>query len=368
MTVNFTVLKSSADAKRYYHPHGHDYWVEDGHSHAFFGGKLAERLGLGAFDLEQFHRLCDGLHPLTGQKLTPGRREGSRAGWDVTVDGPKDLGVLIGLGLDARIIPDVLEQAGRDVMALIERDAKTRVRVAKQDTDRATGEIAYTGILHLTSRPVGSKIDVQPHYHFLVANATWDDVEHKMKALQLQAFAANGAKLDRPFYTAYLNSRLDHYMRQLGYQTTPDGQGSFHVVGVPEHVRDEFSQRTKKINAVAKKLEQQKQAFLGDPTAKLNPEVKGRLGAHTREAKQPGQTWDSLVDHWCSRVTPADLWTVRNTVAKATKPLAMPYRDHEAVQFAFDHLLERASVVPERQVVTEALKWGVGRGVTRLHQ
>jgi conjugative relaxase-like TrwC/TraI family protein len=272
--LNFTVLKSSTDLKNYYRP---DYFLENAETRAFFGGTLAERLGLDEFDVEQFHDLCDGLVPGSrtarnpeGEKLTPGRKEGARAGWDVTVDGPKDLGVLMALGLDDRIVPLVLERAARDVAAEIERDAKTRVRVGKQDTDRTTGNIAYTGILHLTARPVGGNIDVQPHIHLLVHNATYDPVEKKLKALQLQPFAANGTKADRPYYTALLNARLAQYMQELGYEIEPDRKtGSFRVVGVPDRVRKEFSQRTNKIEAVAAMLEKAKQKFLGDPNAKL---------------------------------------------------------------------------------------------------
>ena len=378
--INFTVLKSSADMKKYYSPTGHDYWIEDKDQIAFFGGKLAERFGLKEFDLQSFHDLCDGIlpgsrriDPETGEvkttPLTPGRRPDSRAGWDVTVDGPKDLGVLMALGLDDRIIPEVLERAGRDVMAMIERDAKTRVRVGKQDTDRETGQIVYTGVLHTTARPVGDKIDVQPHFHFLVANVTYDPVEKKLKALQLQPYAQNGAREARPFYTAYFNNQLARYMQELGYEIEPDRRtGSFRVAGVPERMRKEFSQRTQKIEAVASQLEKQKQEFLGDPSAKLNAEVKGRLGAHTREPKKPGKTWNSLMQHWLSRVADSELTGIEETVARARDKGPHNVKDRftreqarESLDWALRHLLERSSTVSEREVFTTALKHGLGQ-------
>ncbi|WP_020474192.1 MobF family relaxase [Zavarzinella formosa] len=373
--INFTILRSAAEAKKYYHPHGHDYYIEDKSQVAFFGGKLADRLGLSEFSIDAFHDLCDGIVPGTsktdpktgktlpesGDQLTPGTKGDKRAGYDVTMDGPKDLGILMALGLDDRIIPDVLERAGRDVMAMIERDAKTRVRVGKQDTDRNTGEIVYTGVLHTTARPVGNKIDVQPHYHFVVANATWDPVERRMKALQLQPWATNGAKEARPYYTAILNSKLAGYMQELGYQVERT-KDTFKVVGIPESVRKEFSQRTNKIEAVAALLEENKRKFLNDPTATLNPSTKGRLGAHTREPKKPGKTWDSLLDHWNSRVTEQERHAILDTVIKSHRDpqLQTPDRSHEALTWSLDHLLERSAAVPERQVVTEALKYGLG--------
>lgn len=366
--ISFTVLKSSADAKRYYSPSGHDYWIEDRNQRAFFGGKLAERLGLDDFSIEAFHDLCDGIIPNSrsrehpdGVQITPGKKDNKRAGWDITVSGCKDLGVLMALGLDERIVPQVLERAGRDVMALIERDAQTRVRMGGQDTDRTTGEIVYTGVLHTTARPVAGKIDFQPHYHFVVANATYDPVEQRYKALQLQPFSGNGAKEARPHYTAFFNNQLARYMRGLGYEIekTPD---SFRVVGVPEAVVKEFSQRTNKIEAVAAMLEKQKQAFLGNPDAKLKPEVKGRLGAHTRERKQPGKTWESLLAHWASRVTLEEHKAIHDTVDRSrNEPMLTLDRSREAVDWSLRHLLERSSVVSQRQVVTEALKHGIGQ-------
>lgn len=381
MTVNFTILKSSADLKRYFSPVGHDYYVENSKTHAFFGGNLKDRLGLKEFDIEQFHALCDGNHPFTGEKLTPGRREGARAGWDVTVDGPKDLGVLAALGMDDRIIPEVLERAAKDLAAIIEADAQTRVRIGKKDTDRHTGNVIYSGVLHTVARPVtlpdGSvKIDMQPHLHLLFHNVTWDPVEKRMKALQLQPFAANGSKEARPFYTAYFNSQLARYAQQLGYRIEQT-KDSFRVVGVPESVRKQFSQRTAKINAVASDLaegkkdwlekqreEQGQQPWMDQFDTKLNPAVKGKLGAHTRERKQPGTTWESLLDHWNSRVSDEERQAVLDTVIRSQRNPGKPLDRHkEAVQYALDHLLERNSAVPQRQLVTEALKHGLG-GVT----
>lgn len=363
--VHFTVLKASADMKRYYAP---DYYLERAETRAFFGGALADRLGLGAFDRAHFHALCDGLHPLTGAKLTPGRKGNARAGWDVTIDGPKDLGVLLGLGLDDRIVPQVIERAGRDLMQLIERDAFTRVRVGGADRDRPTGAIVYSGIVHLTARPVGTKVDVQPHIHFLVANATWDAVEGRYKALQLQPFVGNGAREARPFYTAFLNNQMARYLHELGYRTEPDRKNqSFRVVGVPESVRKEFSQRTHKIEAVAATLERQKRAFVGDPTATLDPAKKGELGARTREPKRPGQTWASLLDHWAGRVSAAERRAVMETVIRSRRaPHALgPDRARDAVSYALAHLTERETVVTERRIITEALKHGLGSVTVR---
>jgi hypothetical protein len=89
--------------------------------------------------------------------------------------------------------------------------------------------------------------------------------------------------------------------------------------------------------------------------------VKGRLGAHTRERKLPGRTWESLLEHWQSRLQPGELEAINATVVNAIcSPLAMEDRNREAVDWTLEHLLERRSAVPQRQVVTEALKHDLG--------
>jgi ParB-like chromosome segregation protein Spo0J len=129
------------------------------------------------------------------------------------------------------------------------------------------------------------------------------------------------------------NARLAFYTQKLGYQTAPDGKGSFKVVGVPDRVRKEFSQRKEKIEAAAKLLETQKKEWFEDKAKDLglseawidahdmtlDPAVKGRLGARTRGAKKPPQTTGELLDHWNSRVTEKELAAVRDTVARSKR-------------------------------------------------
>ncbi|CAN5446779.1 hypothetical protein BH10PLA2_BH10PLA2_08340 [soil metagenome] len=365
--LNVGIIKNASGALKYFTPEGHDYWVEDHSTEASFGGKLADKLGLGEFDINQLHALLLGIDPrtmkvvngqLTGEQLTPGTKENKRAGFEVTLDGPKDLGVLMALGADRRIITDVLERAKDDVMGLIERDAKTRVRTQGDDYDRDTGNIAYASVLHLTARPESGKIDFQPHYHVLVANGTYDPVEKRMKALQLQPFALNGAKDARPYYMAYFNSKLAQYMQEAGYGVEKNGD-TFRVTGVPDRVRKEFSQRTNRIEKVAAELEKRKQEYLNDPNAKLSKKAKAKLAMTTRVGKEPGRSWESLMAHWTGRVSPDDLADIHLTVAEAKQPRPIEHANAASLDWAIRHLSERKSVFSEREVITNALKHGV---------
>lgn len=345
--IRFSHIKNPAGAIKYFTAAGRDYHIEDDRTYAFVAGKGAERLGMREFDFEQFKRMMHGLHPTENRKLTVGQqRENTRSGYELTMDGPKDLGVLVGPGGDGRVF-GVLEMSVRETLDEIQKDAKCRVRVGKADHDRDTGNLVYFGVLHTTSRETNGKVDTQPHIHVLIPNATFDAVEGKWKALQLQSWATNGAKLDRAYYNAFFNARLAWHMRRLGYETEPT-KDSFRVAGLSQDIRDEFSQRTKVIEETAKRL--------GITSAK----VKSGLGAKTREKKKPGQTWASLVEHWRSRLTGEQLGLVEATVDSAKGPLPVQHQHPEHVQFALDHLLERKAAVPERAVATEALRHGIG--------
>ena len=72
--LNIGLIKNVAGAVQYFGPSGHDYWIEDKDTPAFFGGKLAEQLGLKDFDIDQLHALLQGEHPTTGEPLTRGLR------------------------------------------------------------------------------------------------------------------------------------------------------------------------------------------------------------------------------------------------------------------------------------------------------
>ena len=47
------------------------------------------------------------MHPLTGRKRTPGAELKRRAGYVLTMDGPKEPGVLSAPALDGRNLPEI---------------------------------------------------------------------------------------------------------------------------------------------------------------------------------------------------------------------------------------------------------------------
>ena len=90
--------------------------------------KGASRLGLaGTVDQFSFERLCDNLHPMTGDPLTVRTRTERRVGYDFTFSVPKSVSLLYAMSGDQDIL-DAFRAAVDETMREIEAEMKTRVR------------------------------------------------------------------------------------------------------------------------------------------------------------------------------------------------------------------------------------------------
>jgi hypothetical protein len=91
-----------------------------------------------------------------------------------------------------------------------------------------------------------------------------------------------------------------------------------------------------------------------------DPKRKGELGAETREKKSSALSWESLRKEWNARLTDRER-SVLAAVHRRDRAVARPERGEKlAVDHAVEHSYVREAVVPERKLVTEALKRGIG--------
>jgi conjugative relaxase-like TrwC/TraI family protein len=229
-------------------------------------GKTFEHMELSKREMtyEVFASLEKNLHPETGASLTPrtnrtrqewginpktGKRElqtvdNRRPGLDLPFVVPKTLSEVMaenpGQVTDA--IEKICVSSMDKAMQLAESLAKTRVRIAGAQDDRATGNMLYLSVIHRDARPVGTNVaDPYWHCHNFIFNVTFDPVEKRLKAVQLHDVLKHADTID-----AYFLSEIERGLTKLGIGTerTPDGR-SFEVTSVKG--KEIFSKRRNEI-------------------------------------------------------------------------------------------------------------------------
>jgi conjugative relaxase-like TrwC/TraI family protein len=338
--IRITQQNSAKGAKQYYATA--DYYSEGQEIVGAWGGKGASRLGLaGTVDKSSFERLCDNLDPHTGKPLTVRTRTERRVGYDFTFSVPKSVSLLYAMSGDKGIL-GAFRGAVDETMREMEAEMKTRVRMDGKDEDRVTGNLLWAEFIHTTSRPVDGVPDPQLHAHCFVFNTTWDDEEHRWKAGQFSEL-----KRDAPYFQAAFRVRLANRLQDLGFGVERK-RDDFEIAGIPKDVLGRFSRRTAIIEKAA------------EERGITDPDRKAELGTETREKKQHDLPWEELQKLWGSRLTVQERHVLEGTLFHATS-YARPVRGEAmAVDHALQHSFVREAVVPERKLVTEALKRGIG--------
>tara|TARA_R110000744_G_scaffold380514_1_gene501622 strand:+ start:27115 stop:29991 length:2877 start_codon:yes stop_codon:yes gene_type:complete len=315
-----------------------------------WGGKAAEMLKLkGGVDRESFERLCTNLHPQTGERLTKKTVDGRRVGYDLNFHVPKSVSVMLELGGDQRILA-AFRDAVQHTMRELEKDTETRVRKGGADTTRKTGNLAWAEFVHLTARPVDGVPDPHLHAHCFAFNATFDETEQQWKAADIGPI-----KYDAPYFQATFHARLKGNLAYLGYEIERR-RNSWELAGVPDAVTRKFSRRTDEIERIA-----QEKGITDAAT-------KGELGARTRQAKLSVTSMETLRAHWDRRLTEGQHQALLDVLERCREGLGGSRLNrsselHSALDSALNHVLERRSTIPDRQLVAAALDRTEG-GVT----
>jgi conjugative relaxase-like TrwC/TraI family protein len=331
-----------AGAKSYYT--SADYYTEGQELEGAWRGKAAAMLGLdGKVEKAQWDALCDNKNPNTGKSLTARQKRGRRVGYDFNFHVPKSVSLLYGLKNDERIL-----QAFRDsvdaTMRDMEAEMETRVRVGGKNENRTTGNMLWGEFVHTTARPVDGIPDPHLHAHCFVFNATWDEQESRWKAGEFAALKRNAS-----YFEALFHSRFARRMEELGMPVQRTRKG-WEIAGIGNATLRKFSRRTELIEAKA----------LAEGVT--DPVKKGELGAKTRNRKAKHLTMEELRGEWRSRLSDGEtdaLRAVSEQPARGASGEDKHAAEH-AVRLALDHCFERNAVVPERKVLTEAMKRSYG--------
>ncbi len=347
--IRISQQDSASGAKRYYA--AADYYSEGQELVGEWGGKGAARLGLsGTVDKDSFERLCDNLHPTTGEPLTVRTRSERTVGYDFTFSVPKSVSLLYAMSGDQGIL-DAFRSAVDETMREMEAEMKTRVRMGGKDEDRTTGNLVWAEFIHTTSRPVNGLPDPQLHAHCFVFNTTWDQEEDRWKAGQFREL-----KRDAPHFQAAFRVRLANKLQDIGFGVERK-RDDFEIAGIPADVLKRYSRQT----ALIEKLAEEKNI--------TNPDRKAELGAESREKKGKSLKWETLRKEWDSRLTDQERQGLASVHRRERVFAPLERGETKAVDHAIEHSFVREAVLPERKLLTEALKRGIGsvtvEGVTR---
>lgn len=322
-------------------------------------GQLAVAWELGrSVQEEQFARLAEGQHPVTGDQLVQHRKsftyESStggtvtsmehRAGWDATFSAPKSVSLTALVGNDERVRAAHRESV---TVALNELEKYVQARIGGNVPPETTGKLIAAKFEHDAARPVDGYAAPQLHTHAVIFNVTERESGETRAIQEKELFRS------QQYATAVYQSELAIRLRSLGYQIEPGKNHAPEIKGYSQEYLDASSPRSQQI-----KEHLAVYGFDGAGPAQI-------AALRTREAKASIDPEQSLLLH--RRIAahygnPAEriVAEARGRTAEMRLHPDKPKTAQEAVTFARDKLFEREAVNDQRELMREALRRGMG--------
>jgi conjugative relaxase-like TrwC/TraI family protein len=338
------------------------YWSRDQQGYSEWQGKLAQQWGLeGPVGNEEFARLTEGQHPLSGEQLVRhqpqktyenqiGREVTSvehRAGWDGTISAPKSVSLTALVGGDDRV-----REAHRESVrvALGELEQFTQARIGNVHKPETTGKFVAATFEHDTARPVDGYAAPQLHTHAVIFNVTEREGGSGKLTRSVQSHELYAAQ---KYVTAVYRSELATRLQGLGYQLERGEYGQPEIKGYTKEYLEASSLRREQIEDYKREqgLDGASAAQIAahrtrDRKELLSPEEV--LERHRDLAAQYGHQADRVV----AQAREQGQRQVREPDDKAAQ---------QAVTYARDHLFERGAVHARKDILAAALDRGMGQ-------
>lgn len=336
-----------------------NYYTEGERITGTWHGRLAEEWGLtGEVRDQDFQRLAEGQHPITGEQLvrhqTPRQTSNAfgetvttmehRAGWDATFSAPKTVSLTALVGGDTRVRE--AHEASVDV-ALGELEQYVQARLGGNRTPETTGNCIAAKFQHDSARPVDGYAAPQLHTHVVVFNLT-ETEDGEVRPLQPRELYRT-----QQYATAVYRSELATRLSALGYDVERGKSGQPEIVGYSADYVDASSPRRRQIEEHLAREQRQGAAA-------------AQIAAHqTREPKRDLSHDDVQRQHR----TMAEAFggqPARVVESAHTRELSVD-RDspgvsaRAAMSFAAARNFERDAVVDERALMRDALARSMGQ-------
>ncbi len=360
---------SLGNARKYFEEHLRvgDYYTEGQQVLGQWYGQGAEKLGLsGTTRGAEFLRLCENLHPQTGERLTlrnkttrmevgqDGEEHQSanrRVFYDFTFSPPKSVSVAALVGGDGRI-GEAHDRAVATALNQLQPLAATRVRKNGQCTDRTTGNIVAAVFRHDTSRA----LDPHLHSHCIVFNATFDAVEKQWKALQNHDMLVAQKFIENVYY-----HEVARELREFGYAIENKPRGDFEIQGISPALIEKFSKRHREIDQKTKELLAKEPEKAKENIAAIRENIAHR----ERPPKVRDLALSRLQGLWDNQLSAPERDSLRKLRVHEPPIVHTPAAVAEkAVTWAEEHLFERRSLVNEHDIWRHALEHARGENIS----
>ena len=335
------------------------YYTQGGEVRGEWHGKLAEQWGLhGEVSEEQFQRLSEGQHPITGRQLvryqTPReyttengehvRTMEHRAGWDATFSAPKTVSLTALVGGDERVRG--AHEASVNT-ALNELENYVQARIGGNHPAQTTGKWIAAKFEHDSARPVEGYAAPQLHTHVVFFNLT------EMANGETRALQPKELYRAQQYTTAVYRAELAVRLQELGYEIERGRSGQPEIKGYSKEYVEASSPRRQQITEHLAE-EGVRGAGAAQIAAHRTRDAKSALSAkemfdrHRLLAEQFGNQTERVVQ--TARATEHGI--EREPIAPAAQ---------SAMSFSRQRNLEREAVADERDLLRDALKRSMGK-------
>lgn len=337
-----------------------NYYSQDDQIRGVWHGRLAARWNLvGEVREDQFQRLAQGQHPITGEQLVrhQAARETKnargetattmehRAGWDATFSAPKSVSITALVGGDERV-----REAHRESVrvALNELEPYVQARLGGNRRPETTGNAVAALFEHDSARPVDGYAAPQLHTHAVIFNltATADGTVRPLQPRELYR--------SQQYATAVYRSELGARLTALGYEIERGRSGQPEIRGYTHEYLEASSPRRQQIENYLAEADRQG-AAAAQIAAHQTREAK--LDVSHEEMQRRHQDLADRFGHQPTHVVEAVEQRRADAVGHERK---QPDAVRRAVTFACDRNLEREAVVEERAILSDALHRSLG--------
>ena len=335
-----------------------NYYTEGERIAGEWHGKLAEQWSLqGEVREENFQRLSEGQHPITGEQLvryqTPreyANESGEkiktmehRAGWDATFSAPKSVSLTALVGGDERVREAHRESVG---VALDELEKYVQARLGGNLPAETTGKWVAAKFEHDSARPVDGYAAPQLHTHVVFFNLT-ETANGETRALQPQELYRT-----QQYATAVYRSELAVRLKELGYEIERGESGQPEIKGYSKEYLEASSPRRQQIE---ERLAEQGVRGAGAAQIAAHQTREGKLELSHEEMQERHREMAAQFGDQPERVIEAAKEKAQHIERDAPQEKAQ-----SAVTFSKERNLEREAVADERALLRDALKRSMG--------